>query len=82
MDIQEIRDNIKKTDDKIFDLFITRFELVAKIRSLKKARGLKVKDKTREKELIEKQISRAGLPEKFIKKIYKTVFKQAYRILK
>jgi chorismate mutase len=52
--IKELRNNIDKVDDQIFDLILKRFDYVKKIGNIKKAMNMSVDDKAREKIIIER----------------------------
>ena len=52
--IKELRNNIDKVDDQIFDLILKRFDYVEKIGNIKKKMNMPVDDKAREKIIIER----------------------------
>ena len=52
--IKELRNNIDKVDDQIFDLILERFDYVEKIGNIKKEMNIPVNDKAREEIIIER----------------------------
>ena len=52
--IKELRNNIDKVDDQIFDLILKRFDYVEKIGNIKKEMNIPVDDKAREEIIIER----------------------------
>ena len=52
--IKELRNNIDKVDDQIFDLILKRFDYVEKIGNIKKEMNMPVDDKAREEIIIER----------------------------
>lgn len=73
------RNMISKLDFQIFQLLKQRFGIVKRIGQYKKRNGLAVRDRKREEELIEKQISQIKLNPQFIKNLYKLIFKESVR---
>lgn len=58
--IEELRKEVRKTDQQMAELFQKRMEIVRGIASYKKARGLQVKDADQEKRVLEKNLSLIG----------------------
>ena len=52
--IKELRNNIDKVDDQIFDLILKRFDYVEKIGNIKKEINMPVDDKAREEVIIKR----------------------------
>ena len=69
--IKELRNNIDKVDDQIFDLILKRFDYVEKIGNIKKEMNMPVDDKAREEIIIERLSKKLGtkINYKEIKKI-------------
>jgi len=78
-DFEFNRNMIDKIDKEILDLLERRFKYVKQIGKIKKKNGLKIVDKKREKEIINKKIKQSKLDEEFIKKLYRLIFNEAYR---
>ena len=60
MDIKEIRGKIDSIDDNILKLFLERMGLMHDVAEYKNARGLPVKDRTREREVLNNIMEKAG----------------------
>jgi len=58
MNIEDLRIEINKIDEKIAKLFEERMELVSKIAIYKKENSLTIEDKNREQEILEKSYER------------------------
>ena len=52
MDLKEIRERIDEIDDGISALFDKRMELVGEVAEYKRANGLPVSDRTRERDIV------------------------------
>ncbi|OGH42628.1 MAG: hypothetical protein A3B53_02860 [Candidatus Levybacteria bacterium RIFCSPLOWO2_01_FULL_42_15] len=82
-DITKLRKKIDKIDSQLLPLFKERLTVVQKIGAYKKTHKLSIKDPKRELILIEQltmQGKALGLSPLFIKKIWKTLFQEAYKI--
>ncbi len=73
------RKEIEDVDSKVFELLEKRFLIVEKIGKIKKENNIKVLDRKREEEIIEKAINSSKLSPEFVKKIYKLIFKESYK---
>jgi len=83
--LKEYRKNIDRIDKQIIGLLKKRFEISKKIGEYKKQNNLPVKNKKREKQLIEKRIKsleKTSLKPGFIKKIFKLILKESRKIQK
>ncbi len=71
MTLKDFRDEIDKIDDKIISLLEKRFEIINKIKKLKKEMNLEIADIKREEEILQKT--------KFfyIKEIYKSILENS-----
>lgn len=56
-DIEQLREEIRKTDQEMADLFQRRMGLVREVAAYKKERGLQVKDAGQEKRVLQKNVS-------------------------
>lgn len=77
-----LRKKIDKIDSQIFRLLKKRFGLSKEIGKYKKEKGFFVKDKEREKEIINKALKKSRLGKKFILSFYKLIFKESRRLQK
>jgi len=78
----QYRKKIDKINSGIFKLLAERMKVVGKIGEYKKKKGMKVLDKKREKEILQKLEKKAGkykLDKKFINDIFKLIMKGARR---
>lgn len=60
MDISELRQKINEIDDKLSDLFVARMNVSADIGAYKLEHGMNIRDRRREKEVIDNLSSRVG----------------------
>ena len=75
-ELEKMRLEIDKIDNKIVQLFAKRFAVVKQIGALKKANGVEIVDKNRWKKVLEKVENLAeknGISKKFINEIYEKV---------
>lgn len=86
MDLKKARDEIEKIDAQILELIAKRFDVVKEVGKYKKENGIKVKDKNREKEVInkacEKLRSQGYADARFIQKLFKTIMKKSRALQK
>ncbi|MCK4539972.1 prephenate dehydrogenase/arogenate dehydrogenase family protein [Candidatus Parcubacteria bacterium] len=73
------RKMIDKIDKRIFLLLQKRFQHARLIGKFKKKQGLKIVDRKREREIINKKVKQTKLDKEFIKKLYKIIFSEAYK---
>lgn len=71
--LQFYRKQINKIDQKIINLLKKRFEISKKIGIYKKAHGLPIQDKKREREILKKYSLTKGIDKNFIIKIFKLI---------
>lgn len=74
MDISEIRAQLNQLDDKLLALFLERMELSGKVAEYKKENGIPILDKSREREIIARLTSQAGDKERWVHRLYSTIF--------
>jgi chorismate mutase/prephenate dehydratase len=79
-DLSNLRDEIDKIDSEIANLFIKRFEIVRQMGEYKKNNGIQIRDKAREKEIINSISQKSGLDKMFVRKIYSLIFKESRRL--
>ena len=60
MELNEIRGRINEMNDEMLDLFLERMQLSTAVAEYKKANGLPIFDKTREREILAKMAERGG----------------------
>lgn len=74
MDLNEIRKKIDETDETILDAFLKRMELSDKVAEYKKEHSLSVKNKAREREILDKVTSKSGDMELYSYHLFSTLF--------
>jgi len=57
-ELEKLRQKINKTDEKLVDLFIERMSLINRVGKYKAERNMKIYDRTREKDITERFVSR------------------------
>lgn len=78
--MKKYREGIDRIDRQLIKLLEERFELVEKIGIKKKELGLPVVDRKREKEIISKrQEQSSSLSRGFVSKLFRMIFREAYR---
>lgn len=75
-----LRKKIDKVDKKILRLIEKRFYLVSKVADRKKQKGFPVRDREREKEVIESKKQMTKLPSAFVGKLYRMLIEQAAKL--
>jgi len=81
--LKKLRKQVDETDNKIIELLKKRFEISKKIGKYKKQNNLSIKNKKREKHLLEKNKNKAkrhNLKPKFVKKLFKLILKESKKI--
>ena len=78
--LDNLRNKINETDDKIVELLLKRFEVVKNVREYKKSHGLEILQKDRETEVLKNisaQIDKTNSREykEYILEIYETILK-------
>ena len=71
--LEALREEINRIDEDIIGLLSRRMEVVKKIVALKKAKGISVEDRDREKTLflkLEKEARRNNIDEKFVSEVF------------
>ncbi len=74
MELSEIRAQLNKIDDSLLDLFLQRMELSGKVADYKRANGLPILDRSREREIIARLTAQAGNSERWVHRLYTTIF--------
>ncbi len=83
--IENLRNQIDMIDANLLDLIAERKEVVKRIRDIKKAEGMQVKDVKREKEVLEKRrqlAKKLDLDEKLISEIFKKLMDYSKKVQK
>lgn len=80
MDFSKQRKKIERIDHKIVKLLEERFSIVGAIGLIKKEKNIKIIDSKREQELLERISQSSTLSPDFIKKLYKLIFNQSYKL--
>ena len=74
MELKELREQIDRIDDQITDLFVERMRTAEKVAETKRQSGLAVLNASREREVIERAMDRAGEGmESYVKLLYLTM---------
>ena len=60
MELSEIRERINELNDEMLELFLERMQLSAEVAEYKKANGLPILDKTREREILARMAEKGG----------------------
>ncbi|MBQ1954868.1 MAG: bifunctional chorismate mutase/prephenate dehydratase [Clostridia bacterium] len=74
MKLSDIREQLNQIDDKLLELFLERMELSAKVAEYKRANGIPILDRTREREIIARLTAKAGNSERWVHRLYSTIF--------
>lgn len=83
--LKDFRKNIDKIDGEILKLLADRFNIVKKIGKYKKFNGVKIFDKERENQILNKikiESRKYKTNEKYIEKIFKSIIKNSKEIQK
>ena len=78
--LEALREEINRIDEDIIGLLSRRVEVVKKIAALKKAKGISVEDREREKTLflkLEKEARRNNIDEKFVSEVFGVIVSQS-----
>lgn len=84
-DLNQLREEIDAVDTQLLDLLSQRVQLVREVGEYKKANDLPIVDPQREQKIIARKMENAeklNLRGDFIKKIWRTIFDEAYEIEK
>lgn len=74
MDLSEIRKKIDDIDSRLLPLFLERMQISGEVAEYKKAHGLPVLNKQREREILEKVMEQSGDMELYAHRLYSTIF--------
>lgn len=80
MSIDKLRKQIDEIDEEILTLIAKRMQKAKKMGEIKRAKGLKIKDNEREREVIEKWKRKAkelNLSKEFVEKIVKEIIRES-----
>lgn len=78
-----LREEIDKIDDQLVFLLAKRAEVVLKIKEFKKKKKIRIVDKKREKEVLQRAKKRAktlGLPQVLVEKLLKLIIQQSRKL--
>lgn len=80
MDITELREQINKIDDQLSGLFVKRMEVSADIAAYKLENGMNIRDRKREKEVIDNLCAKVGeIYAPYISALYKQIIEMSRR---
>lgn len=74
MDLKEIREKINEVDDQLLECFIKRMELSYEVAKAKHKEGLIIKNKSREREILDRVTKKAGEFAPYARLLYSTLF--------
>jgi len=74
MDLTDIRQKIDKIDEKLLPLFIERMNISKEVAEYKKANGLPVLNRGREREILQRVMEQSGNMELYAHRFYTTIF--------
>ena len=81
LDLQDFRNKIDEIDDNIVKLLLERFTVVKDIAEYKKQHGLKILQKNREAEILQKISNKIDLTEKTENQAYKKYMLDIYETI-
>lgn len=81
-DLEKLRKDIEKIDDKVFMLLSKRFEIVEKVGEYKKQNNLPIRNKERENTLIKSMSEKFSMDRTFVTRLYRIIFNNSYKIEK
>jgi chorismate mutase len=76
-DIEKLRREINNVDQELVSLLAKRFQLTSQIGAIKREKGLKVFDKNREQEILEKWLQVSDLEPEFLKNILNLILSES-----
>ena len=79
-ELNELRKEIDELDNQILQLLEERFEVVKKVAERKKQAGLPIRDIKREEIVINSKAEKSGLPEDFVKNLYRSIIDTAIKM--
>lgn len=74
MDLNKIREEINRVDDELLECFIKRMELSYEVAKAKHKEGLKIKNKSREREILDRVTKNSGEFAPYARLLYSTLF--------
>ena len=81
MDIDECRKEIDEIDSKILRLIGGRFEVCKEIGKIKKENSISLRDKNRERQVIDMQIANnKNLSPDFVRNLFGVIFKESIKL--
>lgn len=82
LDMDRLREEVDRLDRQMIKLLCRRFRMVQDIAGIKQRAGLRINDRTREREIIEncKSASKGRLDERFIEQLMRLILTQSKNI--
>ena len=74
MDLSQIRDRIDSIDAKLLPLFLERMSLSKEVAEYKKAHGLPILNRSREREILKNIMDQSGDMEQYSHRLYTSIF--------
>ena len=81
-ELEKYRKDIEEIDCRIFELLKMRFSIVEKVGAFKKMNNLPVRNVERENTLVDGMANKFSLDKDFIRKFYRVLFNNSYKIEK
>ncbi len=78
-ELQELRKKIDALDKELLLNLEERFELVNDVARLKKNKGLPIRDKEREEDVIKSKYGLTELPEEFVAKLFRLIIDESIK---
>ena len=78
--LDSLRNKVDEIDSQLFNLLEERFKVSKLIGIYKKERGLKIEDKDRENDLMDKRKKLSNLPEDFVNKLFELILYESKKI--
>lgn len=72
-ELNELRRQLNQIDNQILSLLEARIELIKQVAEIKYHKGLPIRDKEREEEIIQSKTAKSDLPEEFVRPIFQTI---------
>lgn len=79
-ELDRLRKEVDELDRKLIEIIKERLIISREIGNCKKKNGLKIRDRKREKEIIEDRLEKSSLDACFVKKLFKLIINESRRV--
>lgn len=79
-EIEALREEINNLDQELLEILEERFALCDEIGEIKREEGLKIEDKSREKDIIQSKLVSTSLSKEFVKNIFALILAESKQI--